>query len=72
MWHDMAMNSIMFSCDSCLRGTHKCIELWIHLKIQFALNSNVLQIENEFNKIIKIVLFVTFDVLVGFSYFLDF
>ena len=71
MWHDVTMNSIMFSCDSHLHGTHEYVELWVHLKIQFALNSNVLQIENEFNKIIKIVLFVTFDVLVGFSYFLD-
>ena len=34
---------------------------------QVTLNSNELQIENNLNKIIKLVLLVTFDVLVGFS-----
>ena len=63
----MAKDSFMFPWDSCLYGTDKYIESWSHLKIWFALNSNVLQIENKFNKIIKIVLCVTFDVLVGFS-----
>ena len=43
-------------------GTHEYIESWVHLKIHAALNQNLLQIENKFNKIIKIVLFVTFDV----------
>ena len=33
---------------------------------QVTLNSNELQIENNLNKIIKIVLYVSFDVLVGF------
>ena len=67
MWHDVAMNSIMFSHDSHSHGTHKYIEPQVHLKIQVALNSYVLQIENKFNKIIKIVSFVTFDVLDRFS-----
>ena len=48
-------------------GTDKYIDSWIHLKIWFDLNSNVLQIENKFNKIIIIVLLVTFDVLDVFS-----
>ena len=67
MWHDMAMNSIMFSHDSHSHGTDEYVESWVHLKIRVALNSNVLQIENKFNKINKIVLLVTFDVLDGFS-----
>ena len=41
MWHDVAMNSFMFSHDSCLHGTHKCIELWIHLKTQFRLEIQI-------------------------------
>ena len=45
-----------------LYGTDKYIESGIHLKFQFALNSIVLQIEKTFCNIIKIVLFVTFDV----------
>ena len=60
MWHDMATNSLMFSCHSHLHGTDEHIESQVHLKIQVALYSNV---ENKFNKIIKIILFVTFDVL---------
>ena len=36
------------------------------------LNSNESPIENNLYIIIKIVLYVTFDVLVGFSSFLDF
>ena len=67
MWHDMAMNSLAFPCDSRLYRTDKHVESWVHLKIQVTLNSNVLQIENKFNKIIEIVLFVTFGVLEGFS-----
>ena len=62
----MAMNLITFSHDSCLHGTHKYIESWAHLNIQVALSSNVLQIENKFNKILNIVLYVSFDVLDGF------
>ena len=50
MWCDMAMNSITFSHDSCSYGTHECIELWMHLKIWFALNSNEIQLENKFIK----------------------
>ena len=68
MWHDVAKDSFTFPWDSHSHGTDEYVESWIHLKIQFALNSNVLQIENKFNKIIRIVLFVTFDVLVGFSW----
>ena len=63
MFHDMAMNSLTFSCDSCSHGTQEYIESWFRLKILVALNSNVLQIENKFNKINKFVLLVTFDVL---------
>ena len=63
MWHDVAMNSITFSHDSHLHGTHHYDESWVLLKIQVTLNSNVLQIENKFNKIIKFVLLVTFDVI---------
>ena len=33
MWHDVAMNSFTFSCDSCLHGTHEYVESQIHLKI---------------------------------------
>ena len=44
----------------------KYIESQAHLKILVTLNSNVLQIENKLNKIIKIVLYVTFDVLDGY------
>ena len=62
----MAKDLVTFSCDSCLHGTHEYIESWVHLKIQVALNSNVLEIENKLNKIIQIVLFVTFDVDIGF------
>ena len=67
MWCDMAKDSFTSPWDSCLHETHEYIESWIQLKIWFALNSNVLQIENKYNKLIKIVLFVSFDVLVGFS-----
>ena len=67
MWHDVATNSLTFSHDSCLHGTHEYVESCVYLKIRVALNSNVLQIENTFNKIINIVLLVTFDVLDGFS-----
>ena len=52
----------MFTCELQSHRTHNRIKSRIHLKIWFALNSNVLQIGNKFNKIIKIVLFVTFDV----------
>ena len=63
----MAKDSFIFSQDSHLHGTDEYIESWSHLKILFALNSNVLQIEHMFNKIIIFVLFLTVDVLVGFS-----
>ena len=63
MWHDVAMNLIMFSHDSCLNGTHKYFESQIDLKIRVALYSNELQIENKLNKLIIIVFIVTFDVL---------
>ena len=65
MWCDMAMNSLMFSHDSRSHGTHEYVESRVHLKIRVALNSNVIgvPIENKFNKIIRIVLLVTFDVL---------
>ena len=63
----MATNSLTFQLDSHLHRTDKHVESWVHLKIQVTLNSNVLQIENKFNKIIEIVLFVTFDALDGFS-----
>ena len=66
MWHDVAMNLIMLSHDSHSYGTDLSVESWVPLKIQVALNSKVLQIVNKFNKIRKIVLFVTFDVLDGF------
>ena len=59
----MAKDSFMFPWDSHLHGTCKYIESWVHLKIRVGLNSNVLQIENKLNKIIKIVLYVSFDVL---------
>ena len=63
----MAKDSITISCDSCLHGTHEYIESWVHLKIRVALNSNVLQIiQIKLSKIIKIVLYVSFDVLDGF------
>ena len=61
MWHDMATNSLTFLCDSHSHRTQDYVERWIHLKV--TLNSNVLQVANKLNKIIKIVLFVTFDVL---------
>ena len=67
MWHDMAKDSFTFPWDSHLHLTHEYIESWIHLKIRVPWNLNVLQIENKFNRIIKIVLLVTFDVLDGFS-----
>ena len=57
----------MFPWDSHSYWTDVYVESWIHLKIQFALNSNVLQMADKFNIIIKIVLLATFDVLVGFS-----
>ena len=62
----MAKDLIMFSCNSRLHGTHEYIESWVHLKIQVTLNSNVVQIQNNLNKIIKIALCVSFDVLDGF------
>ena len=61
----MAKDSITFSHDSLLHGTHEYIESWFHLKIRVALNSNVLQITNKLNKILKIVLYVSFDVVDG-------
>ena len=64
----MAKDLIMFSHDSHSHRTHEYIELWVHLKIQVALNSNVLQIQNKLNKIIKIVLYVSSDVLDEFWY----
>ena len=67
MWHDMAKDSFMFQCDSHSETTHKYIESWVHLKIRVALNSNVLQIENKFNKITKIVLYVTLMYLMDFD-----
>ena len=33
--HDIGEISFAFSHDSHSHGTHKCIESWIHLKIQF-------------------------------------
>ena len=63
MWPDVTTNSLTFSCDSCSHRTDEHIEAWVHLKILVTLNSNVLQIDSKFNKIIEIVLFVTFDVL---------
>ena len=63
----MMWQRILLCSHGSLHGTDEDVMSWVHLKIQFALNSNVLQIENKFNKIIKIVLFVTFDVLDGFS-----
>ena len=41
-------------------------ESWVPLKIRVDLNSNVFQIQNKLNKIIKIGLYVSFDVLDGF------
>ena len=37
-----------------------------------ALNSNELQIENNLNKVIKIVFYVSFDVFAGCSSFFEF
>ena len=54
MWHDMAMNLIMFSHDSHSHRTHEYVESHVHLKNQVTLNLNVIQIENKFNKIIKL------------------
>ena len=62
----MAEDSITFSHDSCSHGTHEYIESWVHMKIRVTLNSNALQIQNKLNKKIKIVLYVSFDVLDGF------
>ena len=56
----------MLSPDSRSHGTHEYIESWVHLKIRVTLNSNVLQIQNKLNNIIKIVLYVSFDVDIGF------
>ena len=61
----MAKDLIMFSHDSHLHGTHEYIESWVHMKIRVALK-NVLQIQNKLNNIIKIVLYVSFDVDIGF------
>ena len=69
MQHDVGYimkNSFMFSCDSHLHWIDEYIESWVHLKILVALNSNVFQVQNKLDKIIKIVLYVTFDVLDGF------
>ena len=63
-WHDVAKNSFTSSCDP---HFHRIDSVVLHLQIQFTLNLNVLQLKNKFNKIIKNVLFLTFDVLVGFS-----
>ena len=62
----MAKDLITFLHDSCSHATHEYIESWVHLKIQVTLNSNALQIQNKLKKIIKIVLYVSFDVLDGF------
>ena len=59
-WNDITKNSFTFSHDS---HCQRINSVTLHLKIRVALNSNILQIENKFNKIIKIVLYVTFDVL---------
>ena len=67
----MAKDSFTFPWDSHLHGTHEYIESLVHLKILVTLNSNVLQIENKFNKIIKIVLLGTFDVLLIIHEFLN-
>ena len=47
-------------------GLRSILSQWVHLKIQVALNSNVLQIQNKLSNIIKIVLYVSFDVDIGF------
>ena len=65
MWCDVATNLIMVSHNSYLHVTHKYIESQVQSKLQVALKLNVTQIENKFNKIIKIVLLVTFDGLDG-------
>ena len=68
----MAKDSFTFPQDSHLHVTHYHIESWVHLKIQVTLNSNILQIQNKLNNIIKIVLYVSFDVDIGFHLYLDF
>ena len=68
MWHDLAKDSFTFPPDSRLHGTHEYIESQVHLKIRVILNSNVLQIKVKLNKIIKIVLYVTLDVVMYFDY----
>ena len=61
-WQRILVHSHMMHIHTGL----KYIESQAHLKILVTLNSNVLQIENKLNKIIKIVLYVTFDVLDGY------
>ena len=51
----LAKDLITFSHDSHLHVTHENIESQVNLKIQVTLNSNVLQMQNKLNKIIKIV-----------------
>ena len=63
---DVTMNSFMFSYESHWYVTKSVMFL------ESRLNSNELPIENNLYIIIKIVLYVYFDVLVGFSSFLDF
>ena len=63
MWHDIEKNSFTFTQDSHLHGTHKCIELWIHLK---TLKFNEIQSEIKFIQKLNLVFLITFDVLDGF------
>ena len=60
MCGDVTMNSFTFSRESHWYVT-KSVAFLESLQ-----NSNELPIENNLNKIIKIVLYVTLDVLVGF------
>ena len=59
-WCDITKNSFTFSHDSQWHGINSVM---LHLKIQVAFNSNILQIENKFNKINQILLYGPFDVL---------
>ena len=53
----MAKNSIMFSHDAGLHGTHEYIESWVHLNIRIALNSNLL-LQKQFKQNYKMYLLI--------------
>ena len=64
-WDDVTMNSFTFSRESCWRVTKSVALPVVALKLYES------PIENNLNKIIKIVLHVAPDVPVGFTSFLD-